>query len=104
MSPSPTTRPKQVEFVSGADVPAHTFFVYDASTPFYGYGSPITDQYYGQSGITDVQNWLEFSTGEDKGLGADLPADASVCIRKIPTARPCSSVKTVSTTRPKARM
>src|SRR5262249_4024544 len=21
-----------------------------------------------------VQNWLEFSTGEDKGLGADLPA------------------------------
>jgi len=24
--------------------------------------------------VTDVQNWLEFSTGEDKGLGADLPA------------------------------
>jgi hypothetical protein len=65
---------KQVEFVSGANVPAHTFFVYEGGTPFYGYGYPITDQYYGQSGVTDVQNWLEFSTGEDKGLGADLPA------------------------------
>ena len=65
---------KQVEFVSGAAVPAHTFFVYEGGTPFYGYGYPITDQYYGQSGVTDVQNWLEFSTGEENGLGADLPA------------------------------
>lgn len=65
---------KQVEFVTGADVPANTFFVYDASFPFYGYYGPITDQYYGQTGITDVQNFLEFSTGEEDGLGADLPA------------------------------
>jgi hypothetical protein len=65
---------KQVEFVSGANVPASTFFVYDASTPFYGYYSPNTDQYYGQTGITDVQNWLEFTTGEEEGLGADMPA------------------------------
>jgi hypothetical protein len=65
---------KQVEFVSGANVPAKTFFVYDGSPDFYGYYSPVIDQYYGQMGITDVQNWLEFSTGEDTGLGADLPA------------------------------
>jgi hypothetical protein len=65
---------KQVEFVSGANVPAQTFFVYDPSAPFYGYSYPITDQYYGQSGVTDVQNWLEFSTVEENGLGADLPA------------------------------
>lgn len=65
---------KQVEFVTGAGVPANTYFVYDGSTPFYGYYSPIVDQYYGQSGVTDVQNWLEFSTGEESGLGADLPA------------------------------
>lgn len=65
---------KQVEFVSGADVPASTFYVYDSSAPFYGYYSPNTDPYYGQSGVTDVQNWIEFSTGEDNGLGADLPA------------------------------
>jgi hypothetical protein len=65
---------KQVEFVTGANVPGNTFFVYEGGQQFYGYGYPITDQYYGQSGITDVQNWLEFSTGEEEGLGADLPA------------------------------
>jgi hypothetical protein len=65
---------KQVEFVTAADVPATTFFVYEGGTPFYGYSYPITDQYYGQTGVTDVQNWLEFSTGEDDGVGAALPA------------------------------
>ncbi len=63
---------KQVEFVSGTNIPARTFFVYDASMPFYG--SPVMDQYYGQTGITDVRNYLEFTTDEDGGLGADLPA------------------------------
>lgn len=65
---------KQVEFVSAADVPANTFFVYNGGSPFYGYYGPITDQYYGQTGLTDVQNWLEFSTGEENGLDAALPA------------------------------
>jgi hypothetical protein len=64
---------KQVEFVTGADVPGNTFFVYEG-TPFYGYGYPITEQHYGQTSVTDVQNWLEFSTGDEEGLGADLPA------------------------------
>jgi hypothetical protein len=65
---------KQVEFVTAADVPANTFFVYDGGTPLYGYYSPITDQYYGQTGITTVQNWLEFTTGKETGLDAALPA------------------------------
>ncbi|MCA9881623.1 MAG: DUF4139 domain-containing protein [Anaerolineae bacterium] len=65
---------KQVEFVTGADVPANTFYVYDSSPYFYGYSYIITDQYYGQTGITDVQNFIEFSTDEEGGLGADLPA------------------------------
>ena len=65
---------KQVEFVTGTEVPANTFFVYNGFRDFYGYFSPITDQGYGTTGITDVQNWLEFSTGEENGLGADLPA------------------------------
>ncbi|MBC6936042.1 MAG: hypothetical protein DWB42_09380 [Chloroflexi bacterium] len=65
---------KQVEFVTSAGVPATTFYVYDAGSPFYGYYGPVTDQYYGQSDITTVQNWLEFSTGEDGGANADLPA------------------------------
>ncbi len=65
---------KQVEFVTGSQVPANTFFVYDASQPFYGYGSPIREPGYGQTGITDVQNYIEFTTDETAGLGADLPA------------------------------
>jgi hypothetical protein len=65
---------KQVEFVTASNVPGSTFFVYDSSYPFYGYYSPIVDQYYGQTGVTDVQNWLEFTTGEENGVGADLPA------------------------------
>lgn len=63
---------KQVEFVTGADIPARTFFVYNATTPYYG--SPIIDQYYGSTGITTVMNYLEFTTDSDGGLGADLPA------------------------------
>jgi len=65
---------KQVEFVTGTDVPATTYFVYDGNEPFYGYYGPITDQGNGFYGITDVQSWLEFTTDEESGLGADLPA------------------------------
>jgi hypothetical protein len=65
---------KQVEFVAGTGVPAQTFFVYDANLGFGGYFGPIIDQGYGITSVTDVQNWLEFSTGEENGLGADLPA------------------------------
>jgi hypothetical protein len=65
---------KQVEFVTAAGVPANTFFVYSSSQPFYNYGYAMTDQYYGQSGITDVGIYLEFSTDDDGGAGADLPA------------------------------
>lgn len=60
--------------MTAASVPAHTFYVYDSSQPYYAYGSALIDQYYGQSGITDVQNYLEFNTGDDGGLGAALPA------------------------------
>jgi hypothetical protein len=65
---------KQVEFVAGSGISATTFFVYQGSDAFYGYYGPITDQYYGQTGVTDVLNYLEFNTGEESGLGADLPA------------------------------
>jgi hypothetical protein len=65
---------KQVEFVVGTEVPATTYFVYSSNPYFYGYGGPITDPGYGLTGVTDVANYLEFSTGEENGLGADLPA------------------------------
>ena len=65
---------KQVEFVDGTGIPANTFYVYDGSPMFYGYGGFYMDQFYGMTGITDVQNYLEFTTAEEDGLGADLPA------------------------------
>ncbi len=40
----------------------------------FSYGGLLIDQYYGQTGITDVRNYLEFTTNEENGLGADLPA------------------------------
>ncbi|HEX2623370.1 MAG TPA: hypothetical protein VHL11_24585, partial [Phototrophicaceae bacterium] len=65
---------KQVEFVSGTNIPATTFFVYDASVPYYYYGSPIRDQFYGNTGVTTVSNYLEFTTGKENGIDAALPA------------------------------
>jgi hypothetical protein len=64
---------KQVEFVTGVDVPSQTYYVFDASDRPSGYSIPLTEPTYG-SNTTDVQNWLKFSTGEENGLGADLPA------------------------------
>ncbi|MBK9747034.1 MAG: DUF4139 domain-containing protein [Chloroflexi bacterium] len=63
---------KQVEFITGAGIPAHTFYVYESSYRFYG--TMMADQSYGSRGITDVQTYLEFTTEADGGLGADLPA------------------------------
>lgn len=65
---------KQVEFVSGTGITSRTFYVYDSSPPFYGYYDILSDQYYGQTGVTTVGNYLEFTTDEASGLGADLPA------------------------------
>jgi hypothetical protein len=64
---------KQVEFVSGAGIPARTLFVYDGTAGMGFYGAPLIEQYYGQSGVTDVGFFLEFTTGEG-GLDAALPA------------------------------
>ena len=65
---------KQIEFVTGAGVPANRFFVYDGSPFFGGYYDIIADRSYWSSGVSDVQTWLEFTTDDDGGLGADLPA------------------------------
>lgn len=65
---------KQIEFVSGDEIAATTFFVFNASPAISGYFSPIDypEGWAGESG--DVLTFLEFSTGEESGLGADLPA------------------------------
>jgi hypothetical protein len=64
---------KQIEFVSGANIPTNTFYVYDGSPVYYNYGYLFTDQYYGDTGITTVGNYVEFNTSEENGVGADLP-------------------------------
>lgn len=65
---------KQIEFVSGKAVAAETIFVFDGSPYTGGYFSPIDypEGYGSESG--NVQTYLIFGTGEDDGLGADLPA------------------------------
>lgn len=65
---------KQVQFVAAAGVTANTFYVYDSSPGWYNFGYVMDDRYYGQTGVTTVGTYLEFSTGEDGGVGAALPA------------------------------
>jgi hypothetical protein len=65
---------KQIEFVAGANVKAQTFFKYDESPDaFYRYplDSPTHDGTYKKG---DVRTYLEFNTGKESGLDADLPA------------------------------
>lgn len=65
---------KQVQFVASTGVNANTFYVYDSSPSYYSFGYLMDDRYYGQTGVTTVGTYLEFSTGEDGGVGAALPA------------------------------
>ena len=65
---------KQIEFVSGSEIAASSFFVFDGSPQFGDYFSPIDFPlgYGSESG--DVLTFLQFNTGNESGLGADLPA------------------------------
>ncbi len=64
---------KQIQFVSGAGVPAEILYVFDSSPNYGGYYSPITYvEDYG--GSQPVRSFLEFETDAETGLGADLPA------------------------------
>lgn len=65
---------KQIEFVSGADIAASITYLFDSSPALRGYYSPI--DYIEGRGImrADIRTRLAFSTGGERGLGADLPA------------------------------
>ena len=66
---------KQIEFVSGAGIAAHSYFVFDKSPDFGAYYSPVDyPEGYGVDDSGDVRAFLEFNTGEASGLAADLPA------------------------------
>jgi hypothetical protein len=65
---------KQIEFVTGSDVPAEKFFVYDgAQLPYAGYYQPLDDPSYGTASNKKVMVMLEFTNGEEEGLGVPLP-------------------------------
>jgi hypothetical protein len=65
---------KQIEFVTGTDVPAEKFFVYDgAQMSFWGYYQPVQDPGYGTASNRKVMVMLEFENGEEQGLGVPLP-------------------------------
>ena len=65
---------KQIEFVSGAAIAANSFYVFDSSPEIGAYYSPIdyAEGYGSDSG--DILTYLEFNSGDESGLGADLPA------------------------------
>ncbi|MBZ0286429.1 MAG: hypothetical protein K8I30_02360, partial [Anaerolineae bacterium] len=66
---------KQVEFVAGQAIPANVYYVYAPYLHFEGYADhPVVDRWTLSPDATQVITRLEFSTGEDKGLGKDLPA------------------------------
>lgn len=75
--PRPVTLPAVqsvlIEFLAGADTGARNVYVYDASPRIYGYTGFITSEDYGLTGLTVVQNYLEFSTDRNGGLGIALP-------------------------------
>ncbi|MEL6525695.1 MAG: DUF4139 domain-containing protein, partial [Chloroflexota bacterium] len=64
----------QVEFVESSAVPTTTIYVYDASPRFYGYGNFNNNERYGQTNVRNVGTYMEFTTDEEDGIGADLPA------------------------------
>jgi hypothetical protein len=65
---------KQIEFVTGSSVPAEKFFVYDGSQlQFGGYYQPLDDPSYGTVSNKKVMVMLEFTNGEQEGLGVPLP-------------------------------
>lgn len=65
---------RQIEFISGANIAATRFFVFDSSPPFDGYYSPIDYPAGWDSRSGAVMTYLAFNTEGEGGLGIDLPA------------------------------
>ena len=65
---------KQIEFVTASDVPAEKFFVYDgAQMQYWGVYQPVEDPSYGTASNKKVMVMIEFTNGEEQGLGLPLP-------------------------------
>jgi len=65
---------KQIEFVTASGVSVDKFFVYDgAQIGFAGAYQPVDDPAYGTASNKKVMVMLEFTNGEEEGLGVPLP-------------------------------
>jgi hypothetical protein len=65
---------KQIEFVTASEVPAEKFFVYDGTQmQYWGAYQPVDDPGYGTASNKKVMVMLEFTNGEEQGLGVPLP-------------------------------
>jgi hypothetical protein len=61
---------KQIEFVTGSDIPVQRYLSTTGADPFGGYHQPIDDPTHGTASNV-VQVMLEFKNGEEEGLRAN---------------------------------
>lgn len=64
----------QIEFIRADGIRARGEYVFDSSPNFGGYNRPLDYVSLGDPDNSAVRTFLEFSTGDEQGLGADLPA------------------------------
>jgi hypothetical protein len=71
----PDNSTQQLElFPVARGVPCEKTLVYQGAPGFRGYGSPMTDRNFGQTGHRKVEVFLSFKNGKDQNLGQPLPA------------------------------
>lgn len=71
----PDNSTQQLElFPVARGVPCEKTLVYQGTPGFRGYGGPVTDRNYGQTGNRKVDVFLSFKNGQSQNLGQPLPA------------------------------
>lgn len=71
----PDNSTQQLElFPVARGVPCEKTLVYQGTPGFRGYGAPVTDRNYGQTGNRKVDVFLSFKNGQSQNLGQPLPA------------------------------
>lgn len=82
----PDNSTQQLElFPVARGVPCEKTLVYQGTPGFRGYGGPVTDRNYGQTGNRKVDVFLSFKNGQSQNLGQPLPA-GRIRVSKLDTA------------------
>ncbi len=82
----PDNSTQQLElFPVARGVPCEKTLVYQGTPGFRGYGGPVTDRNYGQTGNRKVDVFLSFKNGKEQNLGQPLPA-GRIRVSKLDTA------------------